>query len=75
MSCFTLIHANDLPTGDTILSIEAIKAGEAVWLTLPHDVPQPSQPRLALLASKVLHMPGSTLSLCAFIAKDDFITG
>ena len=66
----TLINSNGLTTSITILSKHAVKAGQAVGSTLPHDIPLSSQVSVTLKAGKMFHMPGSTLRLCTLIRED-----
>jgi hypothetical protein len=71
MFLFTLVNADGLTTGVAIFGKHAVKAGETVRPSIPHDVSMGSQLQIALVAGKVLHVPGPTLGLGALIRKYD----
>ena len=65
-----MINPNGLAAGIAILGEHAVKAGQAVGPALAHDVPLPAQVAVTLEAGKVLHVPGASLGLCAFVRED-----
>ena len=66
-----MIHADGLPACVTILCEHAVKAAEAVWPALPHDVPLAPKEVVTLETGEVLHVPRPALRLCALVRKDD----
>ena len=67
----TLIYTYDITASIAVLCKHAVKAGKAVWSPVPHDVPLTSELKVALKTGKVFHVPGTALSLCAFIREYD----
>jgi len=64
-----------LGTGVAIFCIQGLEAAATVGPSLLHDVALAAKHRLALEAAKVFHVPVPSLSFCAFVCKDDLITG
>jgi hypothetical protein len=71
MFLFTLVNSNGLPTRVAIFCKHAVKTGETVRPSIPHDVSLASKLKIALVAGKVLHVPGPTLGLGALVRKYD----
>lgn len=59
-----------LGAGVTVLGVEGFEAAAAVGPAILHDVPLPSQHRLAFKAAEVLHVPVPPFSLGAFVGKN-----
>ena len=67
-------RTNMLPARLAVLCIQGLEAAAAERAAVLHDVPLPTQDRLALQAAEVFHVPVSPLGFCAFICKDDLQT-
>lgn len=63
-------RTNMLPARLAVLCIQGLEAAAAERAAVLHDVPLPTQDRLALQAAEVFHVPMPTLSLCALISKN-----
>jgi hypothetical protein len=63
----TLIDANDFPARVTVLGEHAVETGETIGPSLSHDIALTPKLSVALEASEVKHVPGSTLGLCALV--------
>lgn len=57
--------------GLTVFRVQRLKATAAEGPTILHDVPLTTQDGLAFKAGKVLHMPVTTLCLCALVRKNN----
>lgn len=57
--------------GIAVLCIEGLKAVAAVWSSVLHDVALATESGLTFVATEVLHVPVSALSLGAFVSKND----
>jgi len=67
----SLIHANGLATIVTVLGEHGVEAEQAIGLPLPHYVTLSAQLLVALMAGKVIHVPGTSLRLGALICQDN----
>lgn len=56
--------------GLTVFRVQRLEATAAIGPTILHDVPLTTQDGLAFKAGKVLHMPVTTLCLCALVRKN-----
>lgn len=66
----TLIHTNGLAAVVTVLGEHRVEAEQTIRFALAHYVTLTAQLLLALLARKVVHMPGTSFRLGAFIGED-----
>lgn len=67
----SLVDANGLATIVAVLGEHRVKAEQAIGLPLPHDVALPAQLLVALVAGKVVHVPGTSLGLGALVRQDN----
>ena len=70
MSHLSLVHADLLSATITELREASLEALAAIRLVIFHDISLTAQLLVAVEAGKVLHVPTSFLSLCAFVCKD-----
>jgi hypothetical protein len=66
-----LVDADGFAAGVAVLGEHGVEAVEAVGAAVTHYVTLASELPLALGAGEVLHVPGATLGLRAFIGEDD----
>lgn len=66
----TLIHTDGLATVVTVLSEHRVEAEQTIRFALSHYITLTAQLLLALLTRKVVHMPGTSFRLGAFIGED-----
>lgn len=57
--------------GITVLCVQRLVAGAAIWPTLPHDVTLAAQRSLTLKTTEVLHVPVSSFCLRTFICQNN----
>jgi len=70
----TLINANWVPTGVTILGVHRFKATATEWTAVSHDVSLASKLRVAFEAAEMPHVPTTAFGFGAFVREDDLVT-
>lgn len=67
----SLVDANGLAAIVAVLGEHRVEAEQAVGLPLAHYVALPAQLLVALVAGKVVHVPGTSLGLGALVRQDN----